>query len=306
MVAFSKLAEPVQTEPFNNYYFYQRCWYNSFYNLFNSPDHLPKPGGSLHRLVAGALLTSEDIAIWGMKGYKDPKNYFDDYSASHVWIEDGEGRIWDILGEEYNTTIAQRIRLGGKCHNPRGVKVSKAIHIPTGGIEIEGMTSREIQSAYGFRYAPTTAEAQAHIIANAFAKWLPFKPYNFHTGKNYAEGWIGLALSAPTSKERMEKQNAWKLDCNFADAVLGLSATAQAYWRDLLKSPPDLLTYDYHIAEMGDVMLKGHGAETDFNLKVLLDTGVCFKPLGKVIAKAIDETVELNQIEAEIMRMLRA
>jgi hypothetical protein len=280
MTVLSKFAEPVQNEPFNNYYFYGRCWHNALYNMMTAPQHAPVEGKPLSRLVAGSLETADGHGIWGTDGHNDPQAFLDDWAACHVWVEDGDGRIWDILSEQYNVVVGKRLKRAGKT-------TTVATPIPAGGIEIEGMTALEIEQTYGYRFIPAPANCQGHIFANCFSKWMPYRPYNFHTGKHYAEGWIGFGYKAPTMERQKQKTELFQRIHKFGEAITGTSHEAQMWWRtEVWGKPADTKYFHYHLSEMGEDMLTGTGLEP--LVEVFANTGFCFADLGKYISKSIN------------------
>jgi hypothetical protein len=289
MTVLSKFAEPAQFEPFNNYYFYGRCWHNALYNLMTAPQHAPVEGKTLSRLVAGSLETADGHGIWGTDGLKNPQAFLDDWAACHVWVEDGDGRIWDILSEQYNEVVSKRLQRANKTS-------SIATHIPTGGIEIEGMTALEIEQTYGYRFIPAPAHCQGHIFSECFNKWLPYRPYNFHTGKHFSEGWVGFGYRAPTIGRQREKNALFQRIHKFGEAIFGTSREAHMWWRtEVWGKGADTKHFHYHITEMGEDMLTGTGLEP--LVEVYLNTGFCHADLGKYIAKSINGKREEPDLE---------
>jgi hypothetical protein len=253
MTVLSKFAEPAHIEPFNNYYFYRSCWKNALYNLMTSPEHEPTPTSRRKFLVAGSFETADGWGIWGTQGKKDPNFFFEDWCQSHVWIEDEDGRIWDHLSEEYNDHIDKLVphMLKHKLNNGKTV----AVRIPMGGIDINGMTNAEIEATYGFRYIPAPEVCQGHILSHTQQKWLPYKPYNFWTGKQYSEGWIGLGYKADTIRQQIGKNAVFYSINKLAPAICEGDKEAQLWWRAFWQQPVDTERFDYYIAEMGEETL---------------------------------------------------
>jgi hypothetical protein len=280
MTVLSKFAEPAHIEPTNNYYYFKRCWHNALYNLMTSPEHAPADDKPLHRLVAGSLETADGHGIWGVEGLKNPQAFLDDWGACHVWVEDGEGRIWDLLSEEYNDVVSKRLKMSNKTS-------SVATHITAGGIEIEGMTSLEIERAYGFRFVPAPAHCQGHILSHCFKKWMPFRPYNFHTGKHFSEGWIGFGYKAITMARQMEKTALFQRIHNFFEAIIGSDREAQIWWRtEVWGKPADTKYFHYHTNDMGEDMLTGAGF--DSMVEDFINKDICGDALKEYMNKSIN------------------
>lgn len=294
MTVLSKFADVAQFEPFNNYYFYKACWKNALYNLMTSPEHLPTPTSRQKTLVAGSFETVDGWGIWGTAGKKDPQAFFDDWCQCHVWIEDEDGRIWDHLSEQYNDHIdklAAALTKRGKDAK------TKAVRIPPGGIDINGMTNAEIEATYGYSFVAAPLECQGHIFANTHKKWLPIKPYNFWTGTQYVEGYIGMGYKAATIPQQIDKNNIFYSLNKLPEAIFG-DKKAQLWWRDFWQKPIDRSRFDYYIAEMGETTLT-HNKPARLIEEAFewIETGVLAKSLGGWMSEVIDEKTNRTPLE---------
>ena len=305
MVAHSKFAEPVQIEPFNNYYFYRSCWKNALYNLMTSPEHAPTPTSKRKFLVAGSFETADGWGIWGTQGKRNPKFFFEDWCQCHVWIEDEDGRIWDHLSEEYNDQLDKMLPNMLK-HNIKSGK-SIAVRIPPGGIDIDGMTNAEIEATYGFRYIPAPAECQGYIFSHTHEKWLPIRPYNYWTGTQYVEGWVGMGYKAERIRQQIAKNSLFYSVHKLPAAILTGDKEAQLWWRDFWRQPLDKERFDYYIAEMGEDTLTRHKtAAENADAFDWIETGVATPELGAWMSRVIDNeyddpSSEMNSAIASIV-----